>query len=73
MTFEAAPAIPGLAWRLDDTVLPDERGRAVWIPRPGRHTLALEDASGRALSRVAFEVRGGTADPRAQNPDSSDN
>jgi len=61
VVFEAAPAVPGLSWRLGDTVLADERGRALWTPRPGRHTLALEDASGRTLSRVAFEVRGDPA------------
>ncbi len=61
VVFEAAPAVPGLAWRLDDAVLPDERGRASWTPRPGRHTLALEDATGTTLSRVAFEVRGDPA------------
>jgi hypothetical protein len=52
VVFEAAPVIAGLQWRLDDTVLPDVRGRATWTPRPGRHTLVLEDATGRALSRV---------------------
>jgi penicillin-binding protein 1C len=59
--FEATPAVPGLQWRLDDAVLPDVHGRAAWTPRPGAHTLALEDANGRALSRVTFEVRGDTA------------
>ena len=59
--FEAAPAAAGLQWRLDGTVLPDVHGRATWTPRPGRHTLVLEDAQGRALSRVAFEVRGDPA------------
>ena len=58
VVFEAAPAVPGLTWRLDDAALPDERGRALWTPRPGRHTLALADATGRVVSRVTFEVRG---------------
>ncbi len=61
VAFEAAPAVPGLAWRLDGEALADERGRALWTPRPGRHTLALEDAAGRTLSRVSFEVRGDPA------------
>jgi penicillin-binding protein 1C len=65
VVFEAAPAVPGISWRLDGDTLPDDRGRAVWIPRPGRHTLALEDDSGRTLSQVAFEVRG---DPAAVAP-----
>jgi penicillin-binding protein 1C len=61
VVFEAAPVIPGLRWRLDDAVLPDLRGRAAWTPSPGLHALALEDAAGRALSSVAFEVRGDPA------------
>ena len=65
VVFEAAPVVPGLQWRLDDTVLADVRGRAAWTPRPGPHTLVLEDATGRALSSVAFEVRG---DPAAVAP-----
>jgi penicillin-binding protein 1C len=65
VVFEAAPAVPGISWRLDGDALPDDRGRAVWTPRPGRHTLALEDESGRTLSQVAFEVRG---DPAAVAP-----
>jgi penicillin-binding protein 1C len=59
--FEAAPAAPGLAWRLAGVAIADERGRALWTPRPGRHRLALEDAQGRALAQVAFEVRGDPA------------
>jgi len=65
VVFEAAPVIAGLQWRLDDAMLPDVRGRATWTPRPGRHTLVLEDATGRALSRVGFEVRGDPAAVRA--------
>jgi penicillin-binding protein 1C len=61
VVFEAAPVVPGLQWRLDDAVLADTRGRAAWTPRPGPHTLVLEDATGRALSSVAFEVRGDPA------------
>jgi penicillin-binding protein 1C len=61
VVFEAAPAVAGLQWRLDDAVMPDVRGRASWAPRPGRHTLVLEDAEGRMLSSVAFEVRGDPA------------
>ena len=61
VVFAASPAIPGLQWRIDDTVLPAERGRADWSPVPGRHTLVLEDAKGRHLSSVEFEVRGDAA------------
>jgi len=42
-------------------VLPAERGRADWKPVPGRHTLVLEDAEGKQLSALEFEVRGNTA------------
>ena len=59
--FEAAPVAAGLLWRLDGAPLADVRGRAAWTPRPGAHTLALEDATGRVLSAVAFEVRGDPA------------
>ncbi len=59
VVFEAAPAIEGLRWRLDSgAVEKSRRGRADWAPASGRHTLALEDAMGKALSSVAFEVRG---------------
>ncbi len=61
VVFSAAPALPGLKWRIDDVVLPAERGRADWAPVPGHHTLSLEDATGTTLSTVAFEVRGNPA------------
>ncbi|MEO8738302.1 MAG: penicillin-binding protein 1C [Casimicrobiaceae bacterium] len=61
VVFSAAPAIPGLHWRIDDGVLPAERGRADWSPVPGHHTLVLEDAAGRTLSTINFEVRGNPA------------
>jgi penicillin-binding protein 1C len=57
--FLASPAVPGLQWRIDDVVLIAERGRADWKPVPGRHMLVLEDAEGKPLSSVRFEVRGG--------------
>jgi penicillin-binding protein 1C len=69
VVFEAAPPVAGLAWRLDDILLSDVRGRATWVPEPGRHTLVLTDATGRALSSVTFEVRG----ERAKRRDSADN
>ena len=59
VTFTASPAVAGLRWRIDDDVLPAQRGRADWKPVPGRHVLVLEDAGGKALSTVDFEVRGG--------------
>jgi len=58
VAFVASPGGSGLRWKLDDAIL-DERGaRVLWAPAPGRHVLALEDAEGRAVSTVAFEVRG---------------
>ena len=45
------------AWRLDGRVI--GRGATMdWLPMPGRHELALLDASGRVLHQVRFEVRG---------------
>jgi len=61
VVFSASPAIPGLQWRIGDAVLPAERGRADWTPVPGRHTLVLEDAGGKQLSTLEFEVRGNAA------------
>jgi penicillin-binding protein 1C len=61
VVFSAAPAVPGLQWRIDDVLLPAERGRADWAPVPGHHTLSLEDAAGTTLSSIAFEVRGNPA------------
>ncbi|MFC4160511.1 penicillin-binding protein 1C [Chitinimonas lacunae] len=45
-------------WRLDGQLLTAPAGPYFWAPTPGRHVLALCDASGRELARVAFEVRG---------------
>jgi penicillin-binding protein 1C len=59
VVFSASPAVPGLQWRIDDVVLVAERGRADWKPVPGHHMLVLEDAEGKPLSSVRFEVRGG--------------
>ncbi len=61
VVFSASPAPPGLQWRIDNTVLPAERGRADWKPVAGRHTLVLEDAEGRQVSALEFEVRGSAA------------
>jgi len=60
VVFEATAAIEGLRWRLDGVALPvaHSRGRFDWVPQSGRHTLALEDAQGRPLSGITFEVRG---------------
>jgi penicillin-binding protein 1C len=36
-----------------------------WMPWPGRHVLALQDAAGKELDSVRFEVRGAVERPRA--------
>jgi len=56
--FQASPVLPGMQWRIGDTVLADAHGRAAWSPLPGRYTLYLESEEGQALSSVPFEVRG---------------
>ena len=60
VVFEAAPTLDGMRWRLDGREVEGEPGRARvgWAPTPGPHSLALEDATGRLLSTVTFEVRG---------------
>jgi penicillin-binding protein 1C len=58
VVFQASPVLPGMQWRIGDTVLADEQGRAAWSPLPGRHMLFLENEDGQALSSVPFEVRG---------------
>jgi penicillin-binding protein 1C len=44
-------------WRMDRRDLGRASGRAFWLPQPGRHRLSLEDANGRELHAVSFEVR----------------
>jgi penicillin-binding protein 1C len=61
VVFQASPALPGMRWRIGDTVLADAHGRAAWSPLPGKYTLFLENEAGQALSSVPFEVRGNIA------------
>jgi penicillin-binding protein 1C len=61
VVFQASPVLPGLQWRIGDTVLADAHGRAAWSPLPGKHTLFLENEDGQALASVPFEVRGNMA------------
>lgn len=61
VVFQASPVLPGMQWRIGDTVLADAHGRAAWSPLPGRHMLFLENEEGQALSSVPFEVRGNIA------------
>ena len=59
--FQASPVLPGMQWRIGDTVLADAHGRAAWSPLPGKYTLFLENEDGQALASVPFEVRGNIA------------
>ncbi len=56
--FVAAPNLPGLRWRIDDTELAQAGARVLWTPTSGRHRLALLDSNDNELSTVTFEVRG---------------
>ncbi|MGQ0656642.1 MAG: transglycosylase domain-containing protein [Chromatiales bacterium] len=54
--FNAEPASPSLAWRLDgEQVRSAQQG---WQPRHGAHELTLVDCGGRVLHKVSFTVRG---------------
>ena len=44
-------------WRMDHQALGRAIGHAFWLPQPGHHRLSLEDARGRELDAVSFEVR----------------
>ncbi|MBU0601301.1 MAG: transglycosylase domain-containing protein [Gammaproteobacteria bacterium] len=57
LLLEARPPWPGLSWLVDGETLPAIEGRALWSPRPGRHRLALVDASGLQLQSLEFEIR----------------
>jgi len=46
--------------RADDALLLD------WMPWPGRHVLALQDATGAVLDSIRFEVRGAVARPQEE-------
>jgi penicillin-binding protein 1C len=52
----------GLSWRVDELAIAAEAdGSATWVPRNGVFRLQLEDASGRMLDSLRFEVRGSVA------------
>ena len=57
VVFKAGTALPsGWLWSLDGK----RQKMAVWFPMPGRHALTLQDATGRDVDSVHFEVRGAT-------------
>jgi len=47
----------GWQWQLDGRKLGSAGSPLLWLPRPGRHRLALIDDRGGELDAVAFEVR----------------
>lgn len=56
--FFQAQAGQGLRWRLDGKDLGPADDSISWKPVPGRHRLALANASGKAVAQSAFQVRG---------------
>lgn len=53
-----APAGPALLhWRIGSAVV-GQGVSAYWTPRPGRHRIVLQDASGAVLDEVRIQVRG---------------
>ncbi len=56
------PAGADLRWQLDGRSL-GQGARLAWLPWPGRHVLQLQDARGKVLDEVRFEVRGAGVRP----------
>lgn len=54
------PAGRGWRWVLDNQPLGDAQQLTAWFPLPGQHVLVLQDAQGRVVDQVTFEVRGAT-------------
>jgi len=48
---------PGWHWRIDGQRVGAAARGAHWLPRPGRHRLALADGQGREIEALSFEVR----------------
>ena len=59
LQFVAAPvpAQAALRWQLDGKTI-GQGAQLAWLPWPGRHVLQLQDAQGKLLDEVRFEVRG---------------
>ena len=58
IALRSSGAGPGGSWRIDGRPAGDSDAVTLWMPAPGRHRLALLDASGREADAVRFEVRG---------------
>lgn len=54
----SAPAEKGWRWRIDRQALGQAAKPTLWLPRTGSHRLVLEDAFGKEIDAVRFEVRG---------------
>jgi penicillin-binding protein 1C len=57
VVFEAEAPSGGLVWRLDGRSLGPADRPILWVPRPGRHELALVGRNLRTADRVSFVVR----------------
>lgn len=68
VALHATPAREGLAWVLDGERLGPAGAPILWLPRAGRHRLALLDAAGREVDAVRFEVRGALSARAATAP-----
>jgi penicillin-binding protein 1C len=58
--FEARTGGIVVRWRLNGEPLPEVDSVIKWVPEAGKHKLVLEDADGRSIDSVEFEVRGPT-------------
>jgi len=61
--FFQAQAGQGLRWQLDGATLGPASGNHAWRPEPGRHELALIDATGTPIATTRFQVRGAALPP----------
>jgi len=53
----SAPPGEDWQWRMDRQALARASARTLWLPQPGRHQLALENAKGEIIDSVIFDVR----------------
>jgi penicillin-binding protein 1C len=58
LAVRARGAAPGTRFAFADGQSADATRTLLWEPAPGRHRIALTDATGRELDQVSFEVRG---------------
>jgi hypothetical protein len=59
--FKATSSVGrGWRWLLDNQLLGDATKTTTWFPKPGKHTLVLQDEDEETIDNVPFEVRGAT-------------